>query len=414
MALFAIKDIRANPFRHIERYPIRREKVEALRESLHTTGYWDNIVGRRHGKEVEIAYGHHRLEALKEVHENHNDRIEVITRDLSDERMLQIMARENMEAFGASAAVEQETVRAVVEAAANGTIELKPPKTKRKSSLRYAPSFLPGQKPAEGPEIPYTTRSIGNFLGWLQENGEPQRKVSTTLWALQLIEEDLLKEADFDNLSSTQAEAVVKQTRKVRDRERKAIEADRIAVETRLREADKRRKQAAKEQRRLEQEAARAKDEEQRRQAQLEASRAAREHRLAEEARAREAQRLKQEMERERQRKQEVRKKVTKVGRTISRKIKQGKLAIKDTGREADEIAPKPPGPPPRIEDLARRVANNVAGILDPKRDRDRVAALTSLVDFRTHLPKDTKKRLIEELRALAERAETYADTLGR
>src|SRR6266853_986608 len=121
MALYAIKDIKPNPFRHISRYPIRREKVAALRESLRKTGFWDNVVARANNGKVEIAYGHHRLVALKEEF-GANHKVNLIIRDLDDEHMIQIMARENMEEWGTSASVEQETIRAVVEAYAEGLI----------------------------------------------------------------------------------------------------------------------------------------------------------------------------------------------------------------------------------------------------------------------------------------------------
>ena len=91
-----LKDLEANPFRKIKRYPIRRDKVDALKQSFERTGFWDNIVGRSNNGHFEIAYGHHRLIALKE-HYGNNHQVGVIVRDLSDSDMLQIMAAENME-----------------------------------------------------------------------------------------------------------------------------------------------------------------------------------------------------------------------------------------------------------------------------------------------------------------------------
>src|SRR5205085_8309072 len=117
----------------------------ALRESMRTTDFWDNIVARARNGKAEIAYGHHRLAALKEEY-GPNHKVNLIVRDLDDEHMIQIMARENMEEWGTSASVEQETIRAVVEAFAEGLIEL-PPVSKdiQKSNIRYAPSFTPGE-----------------------------------------------------------------------------------------------------------------------------------------------------------------------------------------------------------------------------------------------------------------------------
>ena len=43
---FKIKDIRPNPFRQLDRYPLNQVKVDALRGSILTTGFWENIVAR--------------------------------------------------------------------------------------------------------------------------------------------------------------------------------------------------------------------------------------------------------------------------------------------------------------------------------------------------------------------------------
>ena len=65
---YQLKDVRPNPFRRSEKYPILKEKVEELVESIQTTGFWENIVGREVDGKLQVAYGHHRLEALKKVY----------------------------------------------------------------------------------------------------------------------------------------------------------------------------------------------------------------------------------------------------------------------------------------------------------------------------------------------------------
>jgi len=79
--------------------------------------------------------------------------------------MLQIMARENMEQWGALVSIEHETVKAVIEAYAQGIIQLpklslKTPKTK----IRYAPSFS-FDVPSPTTEHPYTAPMIAEFKG---------------------------------------------------------------------------------------------------------------------------------------------------------------------------------------------------------------------------------------------------------
>ena len=88
----AVSKIRANPFRRIASYPIDKAKVEALKTSIRETEFWDNILLReKPGKPglYELAYGHHRLQALKELG---IAEIDVPVKDLDDATMLRIMA----------------------------------------------------------------------------------------------------------------------------------------------------------------------------------------------------------------------------------------------------------------------------------------------------------------------------------
>jgi len=57
----------------------------------------------------------------------------MIVRELSNEQMLQMMARENMEEWGTSAWVEVETLRATIQAYGKGLIEL--PKVPERSKV---------------------------------------------------------------------------------------------------------------------------------------------------------------------------------------------------------------------------------------------------------------------------------------
>ena len=112
----ALKNIHPNPWRYINKgYPIDKAKVEKLRSSIQRTGFWDNLVGRK-SKDgfIEIAYGHHRIEALRrEFTPDHE--IDVIVRDLDDVTMLKIMAAENDAMDVMSPAVINETVRAALD-----------------------------------------------------------------------------------------------------------------------------------------------------------------------------------------------------------------------------------------------------------------------------------------------------------
>lgn len=104
-----VADLEPNPFRQIERYPIDRVKVEALKTSIKETSFWDNILVRKKNGKYQIAYGHHRLIAIREMG---IEKIEAPVRDLDNAAMLRIMAEENIE-WSTSPAVINETVLAV-------------------------------------------------------------------------------------------------------------------------------------------------------------------------------------------------------------------------------------------------------------------------------------------------------------
>jgi hypothetical protein len=94
-----IRDVLPNPYRDYSLYSIRADKVARLVESIRETGFWENVVGRRKGNKVEIAYGHHRIEAARKVFKP-DDTIPIIIKDLSDDDMLRMMIRENAEEYG--------------------------------------------------------------------------------------------------------------------------------------------------------------------------------------------------------------------------------------------------------------------------------------------------------------------------
>jgi len=107
-----VKNLVANPYRNIEAYPIDRAKVEQLRNSIRETTFWDNILARPApgNGQYQIAYGHHRLVAIKEEL-GKDTTIDIPVRDLSDEDMLRIMANENMDEWATDWRVIMETVR---------------------------------------------------------------------------------------------------------------------------------------------------------------------------------------------------------------------------------------------------------------------------------------------------------------
>jgi hypothetical protein len=207
-----VADLHPNPFRRLDRYPVDRGKIDALKQSIKDTTFWDNLLVRpnQNGKGgYEIAYGHNRVEALRELRIKE---IDIPVRDLDNNHMAQIMSHENMQEWGHSSSIEQETVRAVVEAYADGRITL-PSVAPRQdnASVRLAPYFRQNRD-ADGlssrTDHPYTVETLAQFLGW------KEYKVQTALNALALIDEGLASDKTFEGLSTKQAQTVVQQAKR--------------------------------------------------------------------------------------------------------------------------------------------------------------------------------------------------------
>jgi len=105
-----VKDLKPNPYRRMDRYPIDLNKVAALKTSIEETTFWENLLGRKKDGKIEIAYGHHRLIALIELD---IEEINIRIKDLDDAMMIKIMANENLEDWKTNPAVVNETVQTV-------------------------------------------------------------------------------------------------------------------------------------------------------------------------------------------------------------------------------------------------------------------------------------------------------------
>jgi ParB-like chromosome segregation protein Spo0J len=185
-----LQQLRPNPYRDLARYPIHREKIEALKASIRSTGFWDNIVIRKakDGDAYEVAYGHHRIEALKEL--QRDDLLEsgfsmdLPIRKLDDPTMIRIMANENVQEFQVSSDIIDETVR-------------------------VAREYLSAQNKTPLNEI--SASDLSQFLGgsWNED------KVGISLQRLGLFDRGTIKRDQLKGLSHTAAKAVQREVGKV-------------------------------------------------------------------------------------------------------------------------------------------------------------------------------------------------------
>jgi hypothetical protein len=387
IAEFKIKDLLPNPFRRVEHYPINRQKIEALKESFQATTFWDNLVARPKGNKAEIAYGEHRRNALNEYYgENH--KVTVSLRDLSDEQMLKIMARENMEEWSVlGGLVVIETVHSVVLAYAAGQIKLPPPDGAMRH--RYAPSFIPAaniEKSTAKAISPFSAQTIAKFLGWVTPEGIGQHKVDMAVTALQFIEQGMMTEDDFEGLGVTDCEIVIEKTRKTYNENRKNAEA-----------ARERQERAEKELGRAKKRIAQAKTSKEKEEALIDKRFATEKLHVAE----KDAEKF------------EVRTTslTTRVGKAISGGLKSGKIGRQQAENVRLDIVGKESKELPNINKAADRINKRVYEFLRPDFDMqgDR---LEEIVEYRDSLSAETRRFLVLSLLNLAARAKDFAQQL--
>jgi ParB-like chromosome segregation protein Spo0J len=217
-----IKNLRPNPFRRLDEYPIQREKVEALKASFAATEFWPGSIPGRPAKGglVEIAFGHHRLVALQE---SGVEAVEIIVRELSNEYMLQMMANENLAEYGATGWAELESVLAVIEAYGKGEVNLPPvPEKTNHKLIRYA-DHTSGLHP-------YTRLTVAKFLNWVRKKGGAEQldyKCEVAFDAIDIIKSGLISKDQLKALSREQIKTLLASQKSIQVAEQKAAQINR-------------------------------------------------------------------------------------------------------------------------------------------------------------------------------------------
>jgi hypothetical protein len=211
---FKVSEVRPNPWRDLEKFPLRPDRVEALKATISETGFWDNVLARlsKDGR-PELAYGHHRLAAIRELYGDDHE-IDLIVQDVSDLTMARIMADDNLEEFGYQAEAGKQAIAAFVAGIAAGHWSPEPPDPKTpKNQRRYAPSFLQGSVGADPTDV-YTAKSLAALMG---SRWKPDA-IGRYLAALELDEKKALPAGTTDDLAPRYVSDVVGAYNSVHDR----------------------------------------------------------------------------------------------------------------------------------------------------------------------------------------------------
>lgn len=210
-----LKDIQPNPYRNFDLYPISEEKVRSLTNSIKETGFWGNIIGREKGGKIEIAYGHHRLEALKKIFPPTKE-IDISVKDYSDEEMIKVMADENDEVYSCVPGAVDDAVKAARD------FLLKHPDRARK---------ILSSGDTEVKRVRVGAPVITKFLG----GNWTENKVENALERIRLVESGIVDAASlykFPTLTSAATFCKAVKEWKI-DKERQSVLSDRIVKEGR-------------------------------------------------------------------------------------------------------------------------------------------------------------------------------------
>jgi hypothetical protein len=102
-----LAELNDNPHRDPNAYTYNEQKISSLMESIGDTSFWENLLARKtKDGRIELAYGHHRKQALIRLVAEGLDQYKTINinvrrdTELTNEMMLKIFAQENKDEWG--------------------------------------------------------------------------------------------------------------------------------------------------------------------------------------------------------------------------------------------------------------------------------------------------------------------------
>jgi hypothetical protein len=237
---FKLKDVLPNQFRSFERNPLQDEKIKKLIESISAVGFHDHLPGRIQGDQIEQVYGHHRVEAMRQLFPHGEKEIDFDVVNYSDGMMIAAMVRENDEAWASTLQQDIESVRLTVMALGAGQITESeiPPPARLGRYARYAPSFRVGvPHSVTRMAHPYDGNGLAKFLGQTKAStGQALPKLTLILDALDAVERGDLSPVKLDGIVYIYAEKIGLQAvmKDIKDkREADLAEREEISVQER-------------------------------------------------------------------------------------------------------------------------------------------------------------------------------------
>lgn len=266
--LVELASLKPNPYRDFVVDPIEPEAVDRLTASIEEDGFWGGVVCRRINGNVEIAAGHHRVQAAMQAGMTAAD---VFVGDLDDPAMIRVYARENATQRGntstAVAGTVASAIRFLAKAVLTGTFAWNHAKV---DVVSVRGNLTSGRSLGEGviidflPRIPgVTLNSVKQQLANLHASGDYARIINEVREQIEREEREAaeaLAHAEEERKAAEQAARQAEAERKAATERAKAAreeaaqkrsEEDRQRAEVQAALAEKRRQESEAEAKRL-------------------------------------------------------------------------------------------------------------------------------------------------------------------
>lgn len=196
-----LKNLQPNPFRDAENYPLIESKIKGLEETIQEVGFWGGIPVRKNGTGYQIHFGHHRVQALKNLF-GLEKAFDFVVENVDDETMHKRMVAENDEEWGATTKQIDENVRSTkifltehLEIAAKYT----------ENPEHWLNTTLVRCRQNGSIEKEIGTRILTRYLQSAVKNSWSEKKVRQSLARLKMINEDGLNQEALELIESSHA-----------------------------------------------------------------------------------------------------------------------------------------------------------------------------------------------------------------
>jgi len=221
--MIKLEMVEYNPYRDLALDPINKNTVDKMKASITDLGFWGGLAVRKVGDKYQLAFGHHRLEALLELGWEKAD-LNVVKYD--DDQMVRAMVVENATQRGAEGGATIDSVAGIVRRI--GYLLL----TQSKEELELSKIF---ESSRNGVETAKTLFLAGNGVGEpVICNYEPSLSANSVRQALVVLKESnhlhtlMLAIKDVIAIEQVQAQEKADEAKTQKAKDAAQVDADKL------------------------------------------------------------------------------------------------------------------------------------------------------------------------------------------